>query len=343
MPLMGTDDWEQQFEANIDSLRRLFATGRDQHVIMANGRGSDLMRATARACLAPGDVAVVLANGVFGIRFAEGVRSIDAQPIVVEFDACRSLDPSAVCEVLRNHSDARAVFFVALESTYGVLSDIAAVARAARLALPEALIVADAVPLLGAGPIEFSRADLDVAIGVSHKALGAHPGLAFVATSERFLAWRATARRAGRWSELDAAYEANQDLRMDTSPVPAAWITGSQALAAVRNAQKSFDRHQRRAILARETLRAAGFTPIVRDCAMAPTVTGCRVPPGIDAVLLARRAWERHGVRVVAGRGEARNHALRIAHMGWLREEDLLAGIDLLATTAGAAAPKEGM
>ena len=59
-------------------------------------------------------------------------------------------------------------------------------------------------------------------------------------------------------------------------------------------------------------------------------VTAINVPSGVDGKQLAKVMYDRFHVMVAGGQGEMAGKIIRIAHMGYISSDDVLAGLDAL-------------
>ncbi len=125
----------------------------------------------------------------------------------------------------------------------------------------------------------------DIVVGASQKALGAAPGLALLACSER--AWeRMAAARAPRfYFDLRKARELGATGQTAWTPPVSIAFGLDAALARYQSegARNVYARHERYAKAIRAFARAAGLQTVSRSGAHSVTVVALYTPGGIDA------------------------------------------------------------
>src|SRR5207344_668150 len=123
MPLLGHLD--PAFLAILDEtcerLRQVFRTT-NALTLPISGTGSAGMEASFVNVVAPGDVVVVGANGVFGERMTDVAARCGAEVVRVEADWGRPIDPEALAAA---HPNPKVIAVVHAETSTGVRSDIA--------------------------------------------------------------------------------------------------------------------------------------------------------------------------------------------------------------------------
>ncbi len=72
------------------------------------------------------------------------------------------------------------------------------------------------------------------------------------------------------------------------------------------------------------------FSPDDESSAM---VTAVRMPSGIDGQKVYALLRDRHGVVLAGGQGPLRGHVIRIGHMGYMNEFDIITALSALEMT----------
>jgi aspartate aminotransferase-like enzyme len=86
-----------------------------------------------------------------------------------------------------------------------------------------------------------------------------------------------------------------------------------------------FERHRRLRDLLRDGAREMGLELFVPDDAIAScSLTAIKVPEGIHGGDLIRQLRQRYRVEVAGGQEHLRGKIIRISHMGWVHESDIL-------------------
>jgi len=90
-----------------------------------------------------------------------------------------------------------------------------------------------------------------------------------------------------------------------------------------------FSRHRKMADATRAAVKALGlelFAPL----AASDAVTAAVVPQGLDGEKLVKTMRDTYGVTIAGGQDEMKGKLIRIAHMGFIEELDIIAGISCL-------------
>ncbi|HMG52895.1 MAG TPA: aminotransferase class V-fold PLP-dependent enzyme, partial [Kofleriaceae bacterium] len=238
----------------------------------------------------------------------------------------------------------KAITLVHNETSTGVTSDVGAIARAVRDAGHPALILVDMVSSLASIESRFDDWGIDVAIAGSQKGLMVPPGLAVmcvspqarrataeVATPRRFFDWRLMFDSLDRFGfppttpPISVVYGLDESLRM---------IVDEEQLPGV------YRRHHRLAEAVRRAIAALGLPLVCNDPArVSDTITGVVMPDGVDGNRVVELALDRLGLEIASGLGELSGRIIRIGHMGWLNELEVIAtiaGVEMALVMAGA-------
>ncbi|WP_055528982.1 aminotransferase class V-fold PLP-dependent enzyme [Streptomyces alboniger] len=322
----------------VKRLEPLFGTSGTVLPLTCSGTGG--MEAAVASVLRPGERVLVVELGYFGERFAEIAAHHGAHVDVVRAPWGQVVAARDIASRLAEHAYA-AVLLTHNETSTGVIAPLREWAAAIR-AVSDCLIVVDVVSSLGAAEIAFDELGLDVAVGVTQKALACPPGLALVAVSDRAL--ERAARPGGRSYYLDLAKAAEHARLGTTTYTPALPIVHAldAALRAVEDEglEQVWRRHAHTARRCREAVRAQGLTVVPPEEHCSPTVTAVRLPSP-DAERVRDELATRHDVWVSSGRGGWKSEVLRVGHMGPVpvaEAEACAEAIGACAREAGAAA-----
>jgi aspartate aminotransferase-like enzyme len=234
-------------------------------------------------------------------------------------------------ESLQQHSKVKAVLTQACETSTATLHPVKEIARLVRHHTPQALLMVDAITALGATPLYMDEWDLDVVIAGSQKAFMIPTGLAFVALSER--AWQAnkTARLPRFYFDLAKELETNRKGETLFSSAVALVKALDRVLWRFEGEKL---RHQKNRCFAHaEVTRemAQNFLQMsVYSQAPSPSVTALNVPKNIDGQKLRQHLEKTYNVTVVGGQDQLKGKILRIGHLGFMSNEDIVQTLLLL-------------
>jgi aspartate aminotransferase-like enzyme len=313
-----------------EGLKWLFQT--KQPVLQLTGSGTLAMEAAVTNFLRQGDKVLVIRGGKFGERWGRIAQAYGITPVNIEVEWGKSVDPDVVAAALDQDPSIRAVYATASETSTGVKHDIEGLSKVVR-GRPEVLLCVDAITALGVFDVPMDRWGLDVVCLGSQKALMLPPGLAMIAASEK--AWKANERSNLPRFYTDLARERKSQEKGETYFTPAVTlIVGLQEslrMLKEETLEGVFARHER---LARATRTAAGGLGL-ELFASAPTnsVTAIRVPNGIDGSAVVRQMRVRYGITIAGGQDHLKGKIVRIAHIGYFSEFDIITAISGLEMT----------
>jgi alanine-glyoxylate transaminase/serine-glyoxylate transaminase/serine-pyruvate transaminase len=323
-------------------LRRVFGTTTGE-IVLAPGSGAGAMESSLVNTVGPGERLVCFANGYFGQLYAELGRRLGA---VVEEVAIPWGEPVGGEEVHRRlaadraHA-IRAVAVVHNETSTGVTSDLAAVRAAIDAAGHPALLVVDTISGLASMDFRFDEWGVDVAVCGSQKGLMLPPGLAIACVNERAIAACRQVTTPRSFFDWRPVLDMAEVGFLPTTP-PTSLLFGLRESLLVLEEEglpEVHARHARLAAAVRAAVAAWDLATVCVDPARASSsVTGVRLPVGVDAeevLVLAKRHLE---LELASGIGPLQGRALRIGHLGSLNELEVLAtvgGTELALAMAG--------
>lgn len=323
-------------------LGKVFATATHPYIYIANGHGA--WEAALTNVLSRGDKVLVLESGQFAIAWGDAAARLGVEVEVLEGDWRHAVRPADVDARLRADKSGaiKAILAVQIETSTGVVNDIAAIGDAIKAARHDALYVVDVVASLGCVPFAMDAWGVDVAVSGSQKGLMSPPGLSFVAAGSRA---RETHRKAGLrtpywdWTTRDG--ESHYQKYAGTPP--------EQLLFALRKAldmlfaeglDNVFLRHRllaeavRRAVAVWKQGNVIDFNvaePGDRSDAVTTVLTN-----GYDPKLLRTYCDTKCGVVLGHGIGKLSGKAFRIAHMGHLNAPMVLGTLGVIEMALGA-------
>ena len=307
----------------LEKLKHVFQTEHDVLFLTSSGTGA--MEGAVANLLSRGDKAIVIRSGKFGERWSDICIAYGIQVIPIDVTWGHSVEPDTVETHLKAHPDVKAVFATLCETSTGALHDIEALAGLTRVR--PTLLVVDAVSALAADDLQMDNWDVDVVVSCSQKGLMTPPGLAFAALNQR--AWDAVA-----CSDLPKYYfdfrKAHQSGLEGSVPYTPA-ITLLSALQCALNRicaegiRNTIARHNRLAVATRSAVKAFGLSLFAAS--PANTLTAIRLPVEIDGKAFIHLMRDRYGITYAGGQSQLSGKIARIAHLGWMNENDAIVAI----------------
>ena len=308
----------------VDAMKKDFNA---DHVFLVTGSGTAGLE-MAYACLTkPTDKSLVLANGTFGDKLGGMSKvycpntQIEKQPLGKGWNLERAKE-------IIDRSGAQVFGMVYNETSTGVLNDAKAICKYAKS--KGMITILDAVSAWGAAHLDIKEFCVDFTATGSQKALGAAPGIAFVAFTDEMMK-RAESIPARSFYFDMKKYQ--KDMANSQTPTTPAVSTLYSIQAAIEyiNGKGGFEahreRHQKAAAKAREFVKSIGYEVFSEQGFHSPTITGF-VLEGADDI----RKKLRDEYKLVTARdfGELQGKFFRICHIGNFDEAHMQYGYDCI-------------
>lgn len=316
------------------NLQWLHQTQNDVLILASSGTGA--MEAGILNFLSPGDRVLVGCNGKFGDRWANVCELFGLITERISVPWGEALDP----EVFRQHLVAdrekqiKAVIVTHSETSTGVLNDLETISHHIKTH-GHALSIIDAVTSLGICSVPVDEWGLDVVVSASQKGYRMPPGLGFICVSP--LAWQAygTARFPQFYLDLG---KCRTDAAANTTPFTPAvnLFFALQASLAMMKAEglSSLFAHQQRLMQAtRAALRAMELPLFVPDDGVASPAVTAIAPDRVAPETLRFKLQQQYGVVIAAGQDHMRGKLVRIGHLGYVCDRNVITTIAALEAT----------
>jgi aspartate aminotransferase-like enzyme len=327
-------DFLPVYERVLTRLREVCRTESDVLLFGASGTGA--FESAVANLVSPGEPHLVVSAGSFGERWVAMTTAFGADVDVLRYAWGETPDPDDLSARL-GEREAKAVWFVQSETSTGVVSDVRALAAAAKKA--GSLVVVDAVSSLGAVPCETDAWGLDVVVSGSQKALMSPPGLGLAAVNEAALA--ATGSSPRFYFDWERTRKGQETLDAPVT-LPVSLVAGLDValnLIFEEGLDAAFDRHVRLGRAARAGVKALGLELFSPDEDRSAVVTAVRAPAGVDSGDVIRGVRDRFGITIANGQGELKGKIFRLGHIGWFDVFDIttqIAAVELVLAELGA-------
>ncbi|MBM3308505.1 MAG: alanine--glyoxylate aminotransferase family protein [Candidatus Eisenbacteria bacterium] len=303
-----------------DELGRLLETHNDTLIFTCSGTG--MMEAAVANLLSRGDKAICLNNGKFGQRWVDicKVYGVDVVDHAVEWGV--SIEPAALADLAAKHPDAKAVFVVHSETSTGALHDIEAMSKL--LKGHNAVLVVDATSSVGVHEIRMDEWGIDVVVAGTQKALMTPPGLSFVSLNGRAWALVSSSDLPKYYFDFTMTWKRLQKKGQTPFTTAVSLVYGLDVALEMMDTEgweNVYARHARMGAAVRAAVEALGFRVLPAKPVNGLTVALC--PPGVDGNQVVRVLDDEFGVRIAGGQDQLSGKAIRIGHMGGIRERDL--------------------
>ena len=315
-----TPQFQAIFKEVEEGLKYIYQTNNDVFVLASSGTGA--METAVCNIINLGDKVIVIEGGKFGERWTELNKVYGAQIELVKVEWGKAVEPKVIKDILSKDKNIKAVFATQCETSTGVVNDIEALAKIIKQT--NAILVVDAISGLGAVDLKTDAWSVDIVVCGSQKGLMLPPGLGFISVNPK--AWKLVeaCKNPRYYFDLRAAKKALD--KNDTAFTPA--VTLIVALNEVLKEMKSeglaaiFARNTKLAEATRKSMQSLRLELLAPEAA-SDAVTAVKVPEGVDGGKLVKMLRDEYGITIAGGQGHLKGKIFRIAHMGYIREEDL--------------------
>lgn len=313
----------------LEMLKPVFGTTRQIYPIHTTGRGA--MEGVLNNILTREDKVIAVCNGSFGAMAAK-IMERNSIPCVRCFEDWRDNVDLEELERLIREEKATAITVVHNDTSNGLVNPIWDIGKLARKY--DLMLIVDSVSAAGCSPFRFDEWGVDAVVTASQKGLMSPAGMSFCVLSEK-------AEQASERIESHDFYIDLKSIRKSlrkNSQTPGS--TPVSLVLAVHEALKMINeegldqvyaRHQDLSRCTKQALEELGFTLFPEDCKYrSDSLTVAAPPAGVDVSKLVKHMQDRYHIQIGKGLGDYANDLIRIAHMGYCYEEDMLQCIAVL-------------
>ncbi|WP_165219572.1 pyridoxal-phosphate-dependent aminotransferase family protein [Aquisphaera insulae] len=317
-----------------EGLKEVFQTKNDVMILTSSGTGA--MEAAAVNTVPPGAKALVINAGYFAARWANICKAFGINAVTLDVEWGQAVDPDAVANALRENPDTVAVMGTLSETSTGTGHPIEAIGRV--VADSPAVFIVDGISGVGAMECRTDEWGIDVLCAGSQKALMLPPGLAFVSVSPK--AWEKIDSFSSHsfYFNLKAAKKKAKEFDTPYTPAHTLILALRTALRRIRaeGMDAIWERHRRMSEACQAGVVALGLD--LFSSRPAEGLTAFRVPAGLKDSDIRNKLAERFGIMTVGGQDKLKGKIVRIGHMGYTDEMDVittLAALELVLAELG--------
>ncbi len=329
-PLVGHrgPEFREVHERIVENAKYVFQTEGDVLILTCSGTGG--VECAIGNAIRPGDKVVAPTFGVFSERMAETARRHGAEVMEVPIKWGSAPRASDLEPLVRE--GVKAVCIVYNDTSTGVTAR--ELPKICELAHDHgALVIVDAVSILGGDQLPVDRWGVDICVTGSQKCLACPPGLALVSVSEE--AWKAIEANPDRPFYFDLVrakrfYEERRETPF-TPAIPLFYAL-DEALMMIREEglEARFERHARCARAFYSAVEALGLEVFPEPAWRSHTVIAVKVPEGIAPPDIRKLMRERFGILVAGGMGKLKDQIIRIGCMGIISAREVLLTVSAL-------------
>lgn len=325
-----TPEFDKILKRVLLGIKTVFQTQEEVYLLSATGSGG--MEALLVNILSPGDKILAIVSGKFGERWAEMARVYGAQVTILEVPWGEAVKVSDVEELLKKNPDTRAVLCQACETSTAVAHPIQELGALIKN-YPDTLFLVDAITALGAYNIPMDAWSIDGLVAGSQKAFMLPTGMAFISFSKKAWKFVESSKTPRFYFDLRKEKKANASGETFYSSNVALIRALDVVLGMIQTQglEKLFHDIHRRAEVTRLFATQLGFTLYAKS--PSDSVTALHVPPQMDGQKIRLHLEQVHNITIMGGQDQAKGKIIRVGHMGYIRDEEMLRLLESLGHT----------
>ncbi|ETW04123.1 hypothetical protein H310_04483 [Aphanomyces invadans] len=312
------------FGNTLENLRKVFLA-QDGQPLVVTGSGTLGWDMVASNLLEADDNVLVINTGYFGDHFGDCFSQYGANVTYLRAPVGERPSVAELSKALST-TQFKAVTITHVDTSTGVLANVAEYTAAVRAAQPDALVIVDSVCALGGEELRMKAWDVDVVLTGSQKCLGVPAGLSILVIRPRALKVheKLSATKPKyycdwtNWLGIMKNYEARRPSYFATPAVNHVFALHKslEILLANGGMEARFREHRAVSAAIKAAIQSWGIDFVPVDGVAANTMTCVRFPKGISGPDLLPKVYAR-GVSLAGGlHKEIKTEYFRIGHMG---------------------------
>ncbi|WP_413294421.1 pyridoxal-phosphate-dependent aminotransferase family protein [Bdellovibrio sp. HCB185ZH] len=322
-----TPEFDVILKRVLEGIRQVFQTKEDVYLLSCTGSGG--MEALLVNVISPGDKVLAIVSGKFGERWAEMAKTFGAEVSIINVPWGEAVKPESVADHLKRFPETRAVLCQACETSTAVAHPIKEISEIVSQ-YSETLFLVDAITALGAYPLPMDAWKIDGIVAGSQKAFMLPTGMAFISFSKKAQGYFDSAKCPRFYYDVRKEKKANAAGETFFSSN----VAITRALDVVLNLitkqglESLFHSIHRRAEFTRIFAQKLGFTLYAKS--PSDSVTALVVPQTMDGQKIRLELEQSHNITIMGGQDQAKGKIIRVGHMGYIQDHELLKLIDNL-------------
>ncbi|MBU2101959.1 MAG: alanine--glyoxylate aminotransferase family protein [Candidatus Omnitrophota bacterium] len=321
-----TDEFIEILKETNEGLKYLFCT--QNPVITFASSGTGAMEAAVCNFFSGGDTVIAVVAGKFGERWVEIGKAYGLNVVVHTVPSGSIPQTADLMKLIDTHKNVKGILTTLSETSTATTLDIKAMGSLTRD--KNILLIVDAISGLGQDELRTDEWGIDVVVSGSQKGCMLPPGLGFISVSEKAKGFLKSATLPKYYFDLTRALKAYEKNDTPFTPAVTLIIGLRESLALIRKdgIEKMWERFKKMSYATQEAARAIGLEIFSKS--PSSSVTAIVSPAGMNAKDIVKKLRKEYGVSIAAGQGELEQKIIRIAHMGWINEQDLMMCFSLL-------------
>ena len=321
-----TDQFRAVLKETAQGLQYVFCTQNPVLILASSGTGA--MEAAVSNFFSSGDKVITVVGGKFGERWQELALAYGLKPYKIDVEWGDVVDIEKIGDLLKKDKEIKGVFATLCETSTATVFNIEEIARVVKNY--QAILIVDAVSGLGQDKLLADEWGVDVVVSGSQKGFMLPPGLGFISISEKAKQLMAQSNLPKYYFDLKKALKSYE--KNDTPYTAAVSLVRAlaKALEMIRKEtiESRWEKFAKMAKATQAAVKSLGLELFSKH--PASSVTAAVVPLGIKATDIVKKLRSDYGISIAAGQAQVKEKIIRIAHMGYINEQDLIMCFSLL-------------
>jgi len=321
-----TDEFRKILEEVHSGLKRIFCT--QNPVLIFSSSGTGAMEAAVSNLFSSGDKVVAVCGGKFGERWSEIAKSFSLDVIEMNVEWGNSPTPQDLKKILEENSGVKGVLTTLCETSTATVYDIEAISKVTKE--KGTLLVVDAVSGLGQDVLLTDEWGVDVVVSGSQKGFMLPPGLSFISLNQKAQGMVKKSNLPKYYFDLNKALKSYEKDDTPFTPAVSLVVALKEAVDMINEegVEARWEKYKKMAYATQEAAGALGLEIFSKRPSCSATAI-CS-PGEIKSTEIVKTLRKKYGLSIAGGQAQAKDKIFRIAHMGWINEQDLIACFSLL-------------
>ena len=321
-----TDEFIEILKEVNEGLKYVFCT--QNSVITFASSGTGAMEASVSNFFSFNDKVICIVGGKFGERWFEIAKAFGLNPVVMEVKDGESPSIDELEKLLKENKDTKGILTTLTETSTATVFDIEGISKLTKE--KDILLIVDAISGLCQDVLLTDEWGVDVVVSGSQKGFMLPPGLSFISISKKAEIFLKNSNLPKYYFDLNKALKSYAKNDTPFTPAIGLIIALKDAISYIKQEGigNLWEKFKKLASATRSAAVALGLEVFSKR--PSNSVTAILPPQGMLSKDIVKKMRKEYGISIAAGQGELENKIFRIAHMGWINEQDLIMCFSIL-------------
>jgi len=322
-------EFQHIFKEVQKNLQIFFQT--QESVLILTSTGTGAMEAAITNTLSPEDLILCVCSGKFGLRWKHIALSHKLKVDVIEVPWGEAVSPEQISKHLKQNPNIKAVLVSACETSTATNHPIKDISQVL-CDKPDVLFMVDGITGLGSMPLPMDEWNIDVLVGGSQKSFLLPTGLSFIALSKKAWEFEKHSQCPKFYFHLKRE-KRDQDKGYSSFSINVSFIEAlkeslNQILKQPKGLEQTITRCQTLAKATQMFCKDMHLSLLSKSPSSA--VTAIEMPEDISALQVKQSIKDKAHIIVAGGQDHLKDKIIRIGHLGYIQNKDLLMCLKVL-------------